>query len=244
MTRIVAVVPGRMASTRFPGKMLADRTGTPLIVHCALNARKAGTLDHVCIASDSDEIKSAAEANGIEHFMTRSDHPNGTSRIAEIAPLLHADIIVNVQGDEPDLPPAVIDAAVNALQGDDEAVVATAAARLGDESLLQDPAVVKVVLDRRGRAMYFSRAAIGHNRDGDGPGRALRHVGIYVYRPGALADYAALDEGTLERSERLEQLRLLEHGRVIAVAVVEASHGGIDTPEQYADWVARTTDSC
>lgn len=233
-----------MASTRFPGKMLADRTGTPLIVHCALNARRASTLDHVCIASDSDEIAAAAQRYGVEHFMTRGDHPNGTSRIAEVAPLLKADIIVNVQGDEPELPPEVIDAAVQALQNDPDAIVATAASPLVDQTLLGDPTVVKVVLDSNRRAMYFSRSAIPNDRDGDGPAHALRHIGLYVYRPAALVDYVALGEGQLERTEQLEQLRLLEHGRPIAVALVAQSHGGIDTPEQYEDWVARTTDSC
>ncbi len=241
MTRIVAVIPGRMGSTRFPGKMLADDTGTPLIIHSALNARAAARIDEVVIASDSDAIAAAAHAAGFTHVMTRADHPNGTSRIAEAIDTIEADLIVNVQGDEPDLPPAAIDAAIEALLADPDASVGTAAARLNDTDDVHNPAVVKVVIDARGGALYFSRAAIPHDRDGlDAQGCSpLRHVGLYVYSPAALRDYISLPEGTLERLECLEQLRLLEHGRRIAVATVDAPHCGIDTPEQYAAWVAQ-----
>ena len=243
MTRIVAVIPGRMESARFPGKMLAAESGMPLIVHCVRNAARATLVDAVCIASDSAAIEASALEHGIDHHMTRPDHANGTSRIAEIAADLDADIIVNVQGDEPELEPEVIDAAIDALLADNTAAVATAASPITDPAELTDPNVVKVVLDSNGRALYFSRAAIGHDRDappsGSASGEALRHVGLYVYRPEALLDYVALPEGALERAERLEQLRLLEHGRVIAVARVKTSHAGIDTPEQYASWIAR-----
>ena len=228
-----------MESTRFPGKMLAAESGMPLIVHCARNAARATHVDAVCIASDSAAIEAAAIEYGIDHRMTRPDHTNGTSRIAEIAADLHADIIVNVQGDEPELEPEVIDAAIDALLADDTAAVATAASPITDPAELTNPAVVKVVLDSDGRALYFSRAAIGHDRDAPGACEALRHVGLYVYRPEALLDYVALPEGALEQVERLEQLRLLEHGRVIAVARVKTAQTGIDTPEQYASWIAR-----
>lgn len=238
MTRVVAVVPGRLASTRFPGKMLADETGTPLIVHCAQNAARAGSVDHVCIASDSAAIASAASAAGVEHHMTRAHHVNGTSRIAEIASSLEADIIVNVQGDEPELPPEVIDAAVAALQRDSTVGVATAASAIHDAAQIDDPSIVKVVLDAQQRAIYFSRSGVPFDRDATGVTH-LRHVGLYAYTPEALLDYVQLPEGVLEVAERLEQLRLLEHGRPIAVALVDATHEGIDTPRQYAAWVAR-----
>jgi len=243
VTRVVAVIPGRMESTRFPGKMLVSQSGLPLIVHCANNAARATLVDAVCIASDSPAIEAAAMEHGIDHRMTRTDHPNGTSRIAQIATDLDADIIVNVQGDEPELEPEAIDATVEALLADDTAAVATAASPITDPAELTNPNVVKVVLDSHGRALYFSRAAIGHDRDASGcphgPSEALRHVGLYVYRPEALLDYVALPEGALEQAERLEQLRLLEHGRVIAVAQVKTTQAGIDTPEQYASWITR-----
>ena len=238
MTRVVAVVPGRLESTRFPGKMLADDTGTPLIIHCAMNAVRAASVDHVCIASDSEAIAAAATAAGIDHHMTASHHANGTSRIAEIVPKLNADIIVNVQGDEPELPPEVVDEAVAALQRDASVGVATAASRMDNPSQLADPSIVKVVLDASQKAIYFSRAAIPFDRDACGAIH-LRHVGLYVYRPEALLDYVQLPQGALETAECLEQLRLVEHGRPIAVALVDAPHEGIDTPQQYAAWVAR-----
>ena len=238
MTRVVAVIPGRLESTRFPGKMLADETGTPLIIHCALNAARASSIDHVCIASDSEAIAAAANAANIDHHMTASHHVNGTSRIAEIVPRLDADIIVNVQGDEPDLPPEVIDAAVAALQRDSSVGIATAASPIDKPSQLADPSIVKVVLDTSQQAIYFSRAAIPFDRNACGATH-LRHVGLYVYRPKALLDYVQLEPGPLEKAECLEQLRLLEHRRHIAVAVVDAPDEGIDTPQQYAAWVAR-----
>ncbi|MFP8871406.1 MAG: 3-deoxy-manno-octulosonate cytidylyltransferase [Myxococcota bacterium] len=238
MTRVVAVIPGRLESTRFPGKMLAAETGTPLIIHCAKNAARARSVDHVCIASDSDAIASAAIAAGIEHHMTGSHHANGTSRIAELVPVLDADFVVNVQGDEPELLPEVIDATVSALQREPSVGVATAASPIEDPTQLTDPAIVKVVLDVAQRAIYFSRSPIPFDRDGAGAAH-LRHVGLYVYRPEALLDYVQLPVGVLEKAECLEQLRLLEHGRSIAVAIVDAPHEGIDTPVQYAAWVAR-----
>jgi 3-deoxy-manno-octulosonate cytidylyltransferase (CMP-KDO synthetase) len=238
MTRVVAVVPGRLESTRFPGKMLANKTGTPLIVHCAQNAALASCVDAVCIASDSKAIAAAAALAGIPHYMTRADHINGSSRIAEVAELLEADILVNVQGDEPELPPAVIDATVAALQRDSSVGVATAASPMSSSTQANDAAIVKVVLDAQQRAIYFSRAAIPFDRDGIGADH-LRHVGLYVYTPEALLDYVQLSPGKLEQAECLEQLRFIEHGRPIAVAIVDAPHEGIDTPEQYASWIAR-----
>ncbi len=238
MTRIVAVVPGRMGSTRFPGKMLAAESGTPLIVHSAHNAAAASLVEEVYIASDSVEIETAAVAHGIEHRMTRADHPNGTSRIAELVDSLEADIIVNVQGDEPDLEPAVIDTTIAALQADPDALVSTAATPIFDEGDLQNPAVVKVATTIQGRALYFSRGPIPHDRDGTAAAMPLRHVGLYVYRPEALQRYVQLPPTPLEQTECLEQLRLLEHGLPVTVARVGTRHVGIDTPEQYAQWLA------
>ena len=218
--------------------MLADKSGTPLIVHCAKNAMAAACVDHVCIASDSESIEAAATAAGIDHRLTRGDHPNGTSRIAEIADSLEADIIVNVQGDEPELDPSTIDAAIDALRCDPDAGIATVAAPCTDPTHVDDVNVVKVVVDQASRAIYFSRAPIPCDRDGAGV-EYLRHVGLYVYTPEALHDYVQLPPGVLEQTEQLEQLRLLEHARPIAVARVETCHCGIDTPQQYEDWLQR-----
>jgi 3-deoxy-manno-octulosonate cytidylyltransferase (CMP-KDO synthetase) len=180
---------------------------------------------------------------GGECIMTRSDHPNGTSRIAEAAESIDAPILVNVQGDEPEMDPSLIDLAVETLVKHPECPMATVAAPFGAGEPADDPNVVKVVLDRRGRAMYFSRALIPFDRDGTRApeSQPLKHVGLYVYRREFLAQYAALPPTPLEQTEQLEQLRALEHGFAIAVAIAPAptqSHG-IDTPEQYEAFVKR-----
>ncbi|MCA9291636.1 MAG: 3-deoxy-manno-octulosonate cytidylyltransferase, partial [Phycisphaerales bacterium] len=186
-----------------------------------------------------ERIAAAARAFGGEVVMTARDHPNGTSRLAEVARSLDDPIIVNVQGDEPEIDPRLIDDAVDTLVARPECVVATIATPLRDGEDHRDPNIVKVVLDARGRALYFSRAPIPHDRDGVGAAPPLRHVGLYVYRRAFLLEYVTLPVTPLETAERLEQLRILEHGYAIAVAVRASSHGGIDTPEQYDAFVRR-----
>lgn len=241
MSKAVAIIPARLGSTRFPRKALASETGRALVVHVAEAAARAGRVGRVVIATDGEEIRAAAERAGVEAVMT-GEHPNGTSRLNEAAEKLGLPddaVVVNVQGDEPEIDPGIIDAAVAALGAHDMATVASPMAPGSAE--WRDPNVVKVVLRRDGTAMYFSRAPIPHDRDGDAPegARPLRHVGLYVYRRGFLRTYAALPPTPLEEAEKLEQLRALEHGRSIAVAVCASSHAGIDTPEQYAAFVAR-----
>jgi len=252
----VAVIPARMGSTRFPGKALASDTGTPLVVHVCERAAGASSIDRVVVATDAAEIADAVRSHGFEAVMTGA-HPNGTSRIAEAAERLGLDaarVVVNVQGDEPEIEPGVIDAAASAL-GDDASLievgtVATPIDAGSDPDPVSDPNVVKVVLARRdgaaATALYFSRAPIPYDRDGPGPGSgpgssagALRHVGIYAYRVGALRVYGAMEETPLERTERLEQLRWLEHGVPIRVALARSDHAGIDTPAQYGAFVER-----
>lgn len=240
--KATAIIPARYGSTRFAGKVLADATGRVLIAHVCEAAGRAEAVERVVVATDDERVESAVRAFGGEVVMT-GEHPNGSSRLAEAADLLGlADerIVVNVQGDEPEIDPAVIDAAVGALveSGSD---VSTIASPIRDETEAGDPNVVKVVVDWRGRAMYFSRARIPHDRDGAGgaDARALRHVGLYCYTAAFLRRYARLAPTPLERAERLEQLRILEHGHSISVAIVEASHAGIDTPEQYDAFVRR-----
>lgn len=246
--RATVIIPARLGSSRFPGKVLASETGKPLVQHVAEAARLARCAARVVVATDSPRVRDALAAWGTEVVLTSPDHPNGTSRLAEAARVLGLApeaIVVNAQGDEPEMPGPVIDAAVGALvecgAGGAGVAIGTAAAPLDDPGEAANPNVVKVVRDLRGRALYFSRAAIPHDRDGtrDPAAAPLRHVGVYAYRRAFLEAYTALPATPLERSEQLEQLRALEHGHGIAVALVPAAHAGIDTPEQYAAFVAR-----
>lgn len=242
---VLAVIPARYASTRFPGKMLADRTGKPLIQHAWDRAKLAKKVDRVIVATDDQRIFDAVRRFGGEAVMTRADHPNGTSRIAEaVANLKHqsADIIVNVQGDEPDLDPALIDLAIDSLIAHPDCPVATIASPFAAGEDPANPNIVKVVTDRSGRALYFSRALIPCNRDGSAgaaSARPLKHVGLYAYRREYLPVYVNLPVTPLEQAEKLEQLRMLEHGHAIGVAIAEAHYHGIDTPEQYDAYVRR-----
>jgi 3-deoxy-manno-octulosonate cytidylyltransferase (CMP-KDO synthetase) len=240
---VIVIIPARMASTRFPGKVLADRTGRPLIQHVWEAARRAASAERVVIAADDERVERAARDFGAECVLTRTDHPNGTSRLAEAAAKLglKADaVVVNVQGDEPELEPSLVDAAVGALETA-RTPMATAAVPFGPDEDARDPNLVKVVVRADGRAMYFSRASIPAARDGGGV-RPLKHVGLYVYRRPFLDTYLSLAETELEKTEKLEQLRVLWHGHDIAVAVRDIrTHGGIDTPEQYEAFVRRWT---
>jgi 3-deoxy-manno-octulosonate cytidylyltransferase (CMP-KDO synthetase) len=254
MSRPIAIIPARLGSTRFPRKVLADRTGKPLIQHVCENARRASCLARIVVAADDQSVARAVTGAGFECVLTRADHPNGTSRLAEAAAILGLapqQIVVNVQGDEPELEPELIDAPV-AMLSRTGAEIATAAVPLSRESDARNSNIVKVVLNARGMALYFSRSRIPFDRDGTGTSaaRALRHVGIYVYRASTLATYAALPPAPLEHVEQLEQLRALHHGWSIAVAALDipevfgpdgSLRAGIDTPEQYDAFVARAT---
>ena len=244
MQQAIAIIPARFGSTRFPGKVLADATGRPLIAHVCEAAGRAGLVERVVVATDDERVGAAVRGFGGEVVMT-GEHPNGSSRLAEAADRLGLGderIVVNVQGDEPEIDPGVIDAAIAALV-EGGADVSTIASPIRDEGEATDPNVVKVVVGVGGRAMYFSRARIPHDRDGAGgaDAQALRHVGLYCYTAGFLRRYVRLPETPLERVEKLEQLRILEHGHSIAVAVRDTSHAGIDTPGQYEAFVRRET---
>ena len=248
MSAVVAIIPARLGSTRLPGKVLLDATGHPLIRHVWEAARRAGCVRRVVIATDDRRVLEAAAGFGAEAVMTRADHPNGTSRLSEAAGLLGLapdDLIVNVQGDEPELEPEAIDAAVDVLvaaeRRADGSAIGTVAVPFQSGEDPRDPNCVKVVLGLDGRALYFSRSPIPFDRDGKGGTDAamLRHVGLYVYRRAFLDRYMALPSTPLERAEQLEQLRALQHGFGIAVAVRPSARVGIDTPEQYAAFVAR-----
>lgn len=237
--RAVAIVPARLGSTRFPRKVLARETGKPMIQHVVEAASRAESIGRVVVATDSDEVVEAVTAFGGEAVRT-GEHPNGTSRLREAAEVLGLErdaVVVNVQGDEPEIEVETINLAVEALVGGDAPMATVATPMAGDAA---DPNVVKVVVSAAGRALFFSRAAIPHRAEPGGAG-VLRHVGLYVYRRWFLEEYVRLPPTPLEISERLEQLRVLEHGHPIAVAVGESRHTGIDTPEQYAAFVERYT---
>lgn len=241
MPTAIALIPARMASTRFPGKMLADQTGKPLIQHVCDAVRRAQTISRIIVATDDQRVADAVSSFGGESVLTSPDHTNGTSRLAEAAQKLGLgpeDLVANVQGDEPEIEPKAIDAAV-ALAARAGIDVATAASPFVEGEDPRNPNIVKVVRRADGTALYFSRALVPHHRDGGIPATPLKHVGLYVYRVGFLRRYAALAPTPLEQSEVLEQLRILEHGHTIGVAVVPCRTQGIDTPEQYAAFVER-----
>ena len=231
--RTVAVIPARHASTRLPGKPLADVGGRPLVEHVYRHAADARSVDAVLVATDDDRIARAVAAFGGRVRMTRPDHETGADRLAEVAETLDCALVVNVQGDEPLVRPEAIDAAVAAAAADPAAAVATLRCPLRDAAAWRDPDVVKVAVDRAGRALFFSRAPIGLDRDGAPPaaGAAVdKHVGLYVYRRPFLLALGRLEPTPLERAERLEQLRVLEHGHRIATARIDDDPIGVDTP--------------
>ena len=242
---IVAVIPARFASTRLPGKPLLSDTGRPLIQHVVEGARQATRLDRVIVATDDARIAEAVVRFGGECVMTRSDHPTGTDRVAEVAAgLTGARIVVNLQGDEPEISGHALDLVVALLERDPDASMATLATPVVSEEVYRDPSCVKVVCTGAGRALYFSRSPIPHHRDGVSsrpPGQppAYLHLGLYAYRRDFLLELATLPPSPLESAERLEQLRVLEAGRPIAVGIVDEPSVGIDTPEDYRRFVAR-----
>ena len=226
------IIPARYASSRFPGKPLADIAGRPMVVRVCERAQQSGAVS-VHVATDDERIAAAVQAAGHGFVMTRADHPSGTDRIAEAAALLklgNHDVVVNVQGDEPLIAPALIRQVASLLEKLKDASVSTACHAIHDEQSLASPNVVKVVLDAQGYALYFSRSQIPYPREKGGAW--YRHAGIYGYRVGFLKRYAALAPAPLERTEALEQLRVLWHGHRIAVAVSETDiPPGVDTPQ-------------
>ncbi|HWE40406.1 MAG TPA: 3-deoxy-manno-octulosonate cytidylyltransferase [Isosphaeraceae bacterium] len=239
---IVAVIPARFASTRLPGKPLLADTGRPLIQHVVEAARRSARIGRILVATDDDRVACAVREFGGEAVLTRADHPSGTDRVAEVAATLPtARIVVNLQGDEPEVSGAALDLVVQLLDDDPDAPMATLATPIRSERDYRDPSCVKVVRSRSGRALYFSRSPIPHHRDGlpaDAP-PALLHLGLYAYRRDFLLSLAKLPPSPLELAEKLEQLRVLEAGFPIAVGLVDEPSVGIDTPDDYRRFVAR-----
>ena len=238
------LVPARLQSTRLPRKPLADIGGLPMIVRVARRAALSGA-QQVVVAADDAEIVAACRAHDVACVLTRIDHPTGSDRLAEACALLRLqpdEIVVNVQGDEPLIEPALIDACAALLQSQPDCPMSTAAHAIDSVDELRNPNVVKVVLDGANRALYFSRAPIPWWRDGYASGietlsspPPLRHIGLYGYRAGFLRDFPKLPPCPLEQTESLEQLRVLWHGHRIAVHVSAVRPGpGVDTPEDLA----------
>jgi 3-deoxy-manno-octulosonate cytidylyltransferase (CMP-KDO synthetase) len=230
---VIGVIPARYSSTRFEGKVLADIAGKPMIQHVWERARQAIVLEDLIIACDDERIASAAQSFGAKIVMTAKGHGCGTDRIIEVINPLEVKIVINIQADEPLINPEMIDTVAQALLYDNEVSMATLMKRIEDPALVNDPNVVKVVVDKNNFALYFSRAAIPHYPDNTEARSALhyKHIGLYGYTKDFLFTYKNLPVSRLEKAERLEQLRVLEEGYKIKVIETKYDTVGVDTPE-------------
>ena len=247
--KVVVCIPARYESSRFPGKVLAQATGRYLVQHTYEQACRAKLPTEVIIAADDPRVMRAAHAFGARCVLTSSEHQSGTDRIAEAVTDIEADIVVNLQGDEPEIDPGHIDQVAEILianqmaEGSEQkASMATLGAPLASPEQIANPNIVKVITDLAGHAIYFSRSVIPYDRDAQGIGVAgqhLRHIGMYAYCRDFLLKITTLPQSPLEKLEKLEQLRVIENGYSILVGKIEHACDGIDTPEQYAEFVKR-----
>jgi 3-deoxy-manno-octulosonate cytidylyltransferase (CMP-KDO synthetase) len=228
--KILGVIPARFASSRFPGKVLAQIASKPMLQHVYERACMARYVTSVIIATDDERVHDVARSFGARVRMTRADHLSGTDRVAEVASAENAELVVNIQGDEPLIDPAAIDAAILPMVHEDGLVMATLKKRIEYSREVDDPNVVKVVTDLAGNAIYFSRCPIPFERGGAGRKVHFKHIGLYVYQRDFLLEYSALPVGVLEQAERLEQLRALENGYRIRVVETDSESLGVDTP--------------
>jgi 3-deoxy-manno-octulosonate cytidylyltransferase (CMP-KDO synthetase) len=233
---VIAVIPARYASTRLPGKPLAQIAGRPMIQRVVEQVRQAQNVTRVLVATDDQRIQAAVEGFGGEAILTRADHRTGTDRVAEVAAHVPAEIYVNVQGDEPLLDPDTVDALVSAMLEDDSVQVATPCSAIRQQNDIMDPHITKVVRDFDGNALYFSHAPIPwvRDRDSDLVVKHWKHIGLYAFRRDALLEFPTLPPGELERVEQLEQLRWLENGFRIRVVETEYDAISVDVPEDIA----------
>ncbi|HEX3149147.1 MAG TPA: 3-deoxy-manno-octulosonate cytidylyltransferase [Gemmataceae bacterium] len=241
--RTAIVIPARFASTRLPAKALLRETGKYLVQHVYEQARRVRGVETVIVATDDSRIKSAVESFGGRAVMTRSDHPSGSDRVAEVARSLDVDVIINVQGDEPLIDPTSLELLADLLRQDPKAEMATLAMPIVNEETYRNPNCVKVVCSEGGKALYFSRSPIPFVRDGQPdfartPANFLHHLGLYAYRRAALLALSTLPPHPLEQLEKLEQLRALGHGWTIRVGIIEHGGRGVDTPADYERFVA------
>jgi len=240
--KTVIIIPARYHSSRLPGKPLLRETGKYLIQHVCERAGRAKNIDGVIVATDDSRIVAAVESFGGRAIMTSADHVSGTDRVAEVAQGLDAEAIINLQGDEPLIEPSAIEMLPALLEWNSESVMATLAVPLTSMERWQNPNCTKVVCDDRGRALYFSRSPIPYVRDGQpdfaaAPPQFLQHLGVYAYRRAFLLRLAASAPAPLEQLEKLEQLRALALGRAIQVGIVAHSSPGVDTYEDYQEFV-------
>ncbi len=232
-TQVIGLIPARWASTRFPGKPLHIIAGKPLVQHVWERCQECSNLDKIVVATDDQRIYEVAIEFGAEVVMTSSSHPTGTDRIAEAAAAFpEATHVINIQGDEPLIEPKLIDELASSLLADEDISMATAANEIDDDTLLNDPNVVKVVLRHDGDALYFSRSPLPYKRSESPDLKLYRHKGIYAYRRDFLENFVTWKPSPLELAESLEQLRALENGARIKVIITDDESGGVDTLEQ------------
>ena len=228
--KVLCVIPARYASTRLPGKPLKDIAGKPMVVRVYERASQAGLVNEMLVATDDERIKTAVEAAGGKAMLTRADHATGTDRLAEVAEVYpDVDLIVNVQGDEPLIEPGLIDQLAGLFANEPDLKMATVKTEMKDEAEQKNPNNVKVVCDKAGYALYFSRSLMPYPRKGGCP--VYKHIGIYAYRRDFLLHYAKMEPTPLEQAESLEQLRALENGYRIKVVETKAKFVGVDTVE-------------
>lgn len=234
--RAIGVIPARWGSTRFEGKILADINGKPMIEHVWQRSRRSRLLKEVLIACDDDRILKAAKTFGAKAVLTSKDHTSGTDRVAQAVADVSADIIVNIQGDEPLIHHSVIDSLVTALSKYPDYLMATAIKLIRTKEELENPNVVKAVIDAAGNALYFSRSVIPYDRDRIGilKIRYYKHLGIYAYRKSFLLKFKDMPKSRLEQAEQLEQLRALEVGVKIKTVLTDIETIGVDTPQDLA----------
>ncbi len=240
--KIVVCIPARYGSTRFHGKVLANSTGKFLVQHTWERARLARLPEEVIIAADHAKILEAAKSFDAPCILTSPKHKSGTDRIAEAVAKIGADIVVNLQADEPEINPQSIDYVADLLVKNPDVPMSTLAAEFENKKQIANSNIVKVIIDAFGRAIYFSRAAIPYDRENNGigeTGRYLRHIGIYAYRKDFLLKFTKLPQSQLEKTEKLEQLRAIENGHTILVGKTKHTGDGIDTKDQYQQFVKR-----
>ncbi|MBC8481371.1 MAG: 3-deoxy-manno-octulosonate cytidylyltransferase [Planctomycetes bacterium] len=240
--KIIAVIPARLSSTRFPEKVLAKKTGKFLIQHTYEQAKLAKTPEEVIIAADDEKVSAAAESFNAKCILTSPELKSGTDRIAQAVQNIPADIIINIQGDEPEIDPAHIDLVAKLLVDNPNFPMATLIADFENIDQVSNPNIVKVVTDNTGKAVYFSRSPIPYDRENSATvdiDLYNRHIGIYAYRKDFLLEFTKMPQTILEKTEKLEQLRAIENGYEILTAKVNHTCDGIDTPEQYEEFVKR-----
>ncbi len=240
--KILAVIPARYESTRFPGKVLAKQTGKYLIQHTWEQVRKVSVIEDVIIATDSAVVQKACGEFGAKCVMTSASHQSGTDRIAEAVSKIDVDVIVNVQGDEPEIEPGNVELLARLMIDNPKTKMATLIAKFDSKEEVENPNIVKVVIDKSRNALYFSRSVVPYCRKNPPVGDFndyFRHLGIYAYTKDFLLAITKLPVGKLEQIEQLEQLRVLENGFQILTGLVSHIAPGIDTPEQYRDFINR-----